>query len=116
MKKFIAMWDNTGLECILNLSKHEQDIKMWEKRRVWNILKGDKLFEPKPSLPLNSMVTRARANNQRHYEIYFFTSSISERDIRNMFENEPQTIVNWIRQNGIKHYSDRVNTKDVVIV
>jgi len=116
MKKFIAMWDNTGLECILNVTKHEKEIDMWEKRKAWNILKGDKLVEPKPTLPLNQMVIRARANNQRHYEIYFFNSTISERDIRDMFENEPQIIVDWIRENGIKYFSDRVKTKDVVIV
>jgi len=116
MKKFIAIWDNTGLECILNVTKHEKEIDMWEKRKAWNILKGDKLVEPKPTLPLNQMVIRARANNQRHYEIYFFNSTISERDIRDMFENEPQIIVDWIRENGIKYFSDRVKTKDVVIV
>jgi len=116
MKKFIAMWDNTGLECILNVTKHEQDIEMWEKRKVWNTLKGDRFDEPKPILPLNSMVIRARANSQRHYEIYLFNSSIGERDIRNLFEDEPQIIVNWIRKNGIKYFSERVKTKDVVIV
>ena len=78
MKKFIAMWDNTGLECILDVTKHEKEVDMWEKRKAWNILKGDKLVEPKPTLPLNQMIIRARANNQRHYEIYFFNSSEGE--------------------------------------
>ena len=116
MKKFIAMWDNTGLECILDVSKHEKEVDMWEKRKAWNILKGDKLVEPKPTLPLNQMMIRARANNQRHYEIYLFNSSEGEKFIRDMFENEPQIIVNWIRENGYKYYSDRVKMKDVVIV
>jgi hypothetical protein len=62
------------------------------------------------------MILRARANNQRHYEIYGFTSHESEEWVRDIFESEPQTIVNWIRDNGVKIYSDKVNTRDVVIV
>ena len=115
--KFIAMWDNTGLECILDVTKHEKEIEDFEKQKAWSILKGDVLHPIKPpSIPLQMMILRARANNQRHYEIYGFTSYESEEWVRDIFENNPQHIVNWIRENGVKIYSDRVNTKDVVIV
>lgn len=114
--KFIAMWDNTGLECILNVTKHEKEIDEWEKRKVWNVLKDNKLVEPKPRTPLQMMIIRARANPQRHYEIYGFTSDESEKYVREIFQTEPQMIVDWIRENGAKIYSDSVNKKDVVIV
>lgn len=114
--KFIAMWDNTGLECILDVTKHEKEIEDFEKRKAWSILKGELHNVKPPSIPLQMMILRARANNQRHYEIYGFTSYESEEWVRDIFENNPQHIVNWIRENGVKIYSDRVNTKDVVIV
>ena len=116
MKKFIAMWDNTGLECLIDFSKHEKEVDKWEKKKVWNTLQGLPLIEPKPQIPLQAMIIRAKANNQRHYEIYLFNSSEGEKFIRDMFENEPQIIVNWIRENGYKYYSDRVKMKDVIIV
>ena len=116
MKKFIAMWDNTGLEFLIDFSKHEKEVDAWEKKKVWNTLKELPLQETKPQIPLQAMIIRARANSQRHYEIYLFNSSEGEKFIRDMFENEPQIIVNWIRENGYKYYSDRVKMKDVVIV
>ena len=114
--KFIAMWDNTGLECILDVTKHEKEIEDFEKQKAWNILKGELHNVKPPSIPLQLMILRARANNQRHYEIYGFTSHESIEWIKETFESSPQIIVNWIRDNGVQIYSDRVNTKDVVIV
>jgi len=114
--KFIAMWDNTGLECIIDVSKHEKEIEDHEKHKVWSVLKGELHNVKPPNIPLQLMIIRARANPQRHYEIYGFTSDESEKYVREIFETEPQLIVDWIRENGSKIYSDSVNTKDVVIV
>jgi len=114
--KFIAMWDNTGLECILNVTKHEKEIEDFEKQKVWNILKGELHNVKPPSIPLQMMILRARANNQRHYEIYGFTSYENQKWVEKTFANSPQFIVNWIRENGVEIYSNRVNLKDVVIV
>lgn len=114
--KFIAMWDHTGLECILDVSKHEKEIEDYEKQKSWNILKGELHNVRPPSIPLQMMIIRARANSQRHYEIYGFTSHESEKWVKDTFQNDPQIIVNWIRKNGVEIYSDRVNTEDVVIV
>ena len=58
MKKFIAMWDNTGLECLIDFSKHEKEVDAWEKKKAWNILK---------ELPLNEtnqlLVSQAKQFN-----------------------------------------------------
>lgn len=110
------MWDNTGLETIIDVSKHEKEVEAFEKQKAWHILKGELHNVKPPSIPLQMMIIRAKANNQRHYEIYGFTSNMSEKSVREMFEDSPQFIVDWIRDNGVKIYSDRVNTKDVVIV
>lgn len=114
--KFIAMWDNTGLECILNVTKHEKEVEDFEKQKAWNILKGELHTVKPPSIPLQMMILRARANTQRHYEIYGFTSYESEKWVKETFESEPQLIVNWIRDNGVEIFSNRIKTKDVVIV
>jgi arsenate reductase-like glutaredoxin family protein len=61
---------------------------------------------------------RARYNSQRHYEIYTVNmdESISEQDIRDMFETSPQGMADLIRERGHKMYSDRVDQKQVKIV
>lgn len=114
--KFIAMWDITGLECLINVTKHEAELEAFEKKKMWNTLKDLKLIELKPKLPIQEMIIRARYNSQRHYEIYGFTSYESEEWVKDTFESNPQQIVDWIRENGSKIYSDKVDLKDVVIV
>jgi hypothetical protein len=76
--------------------------------------------KPGPNLNsiVNSIMLRARYNSQRHYEIYTVTmdDSISEQDVRDMFENSPQGMADLIRERGHKMYSDRVNQTQVKIV
>lgn len=105
---FLAMWCNEGLECIVDITAHEQ-------KQVWNALKGE---EPTALPDLNAMILRARYNSQRHYEIYVVsaTSGITESDLRTMFENDPQYAANLIRERGTKLYSDRATKKKEVIV
>lgn len=114
--KFIAMWDNTGLECIIDVSKHEKEVEDFEKSKAWSVLKGDLHTTKPPTIPLQMMIMRARYNSQRHYEIYGFTSHESQSWIEKTFANNPQLIVNWIRDNGVKIYSDKIEPNNVVIV
>ena len=117
VKNFIAMWDNTGLECIFDVDAEMAQRDAYEKRKLWNILKDEKMLEYRPSIPLQSLILRARANSQRHYEIYQFTTDgIDMDDVKSMFEDNPQFIVNHIRKNGRKIYSDRFEVKNSVIV
>ena len=53
------MWDNTGLECLINLSTLQQEHEQWEKDTMWRTLKGDPLrnIEP-PGVPLDAMMMR----------------------------------------------------------
>jgi hypothetical protein len=117
VKNFIAMWDNTGLESIFDVDAEMAQRDAYEKRKLWNILKDEKMLEYRSSIPLQSLILRARANSQRHYEIYQFTTDgIDMDDVKSMFEDNPQFIVNHIRKNGRKIYSDRFEIKKSVIV
>ena len=104
---FLLSWDMLGLEAVINIS----DI---EKENVWNTL------QDKPGVKLshivNAIMMRARANSQRHYEVYTVTmeSSITKEDICEMFEHNPQHMAELIRKRGNKIYSDRYNQGNTV--
>lgn len=102
--RYLVMWCNEGLETLINLSMHERDT-------VLQVLKGESITWKNP---IQYMILRARYNNQRHYEIYTFESEIPEVSILEMFDTEPQTIVDAIRRVGVKLYSDRKTTASVI--
>ena len=60
---------------------------------------------------------RAQANSQRHYEIYLVSAEpgITAEDIREMFDNGPQTAADTCRRLGQMFYSDRATTKPVIV-
>jgi hypothetical protein len=105
---FLVMWCNEGLECVIDITEDEQ-------QRAWAALKGK---PPVSQLPnINHMILRARYNTQRHYEIYTVeaTEGITADDIRDMFENSPQTAADTIRERGNCLHSDRVKDDRVLI-
>lgn len=101
------MWDMYGLECLFNVTD-------WHKKKTWAVLK-DESFDQGPSIQM--MMLRARVNSQRCYEIYSFNADdgVTEESIRNAFNENPQPIVEFIRKNGEKIYSDRSETKRQII-
>jgi aminopeptidase-like protein len=95
--KFLAMWDCDGLECLFDVTDMEGDAMM-------SGLKGETYKVP---FNLGMMMMRARYNNQRSYEIYTFTTlGMKYKDVKDMFDNDPQVIVESIRENGNMIYSD----------
>lgn len=104
---WLAMWDNTGLECLINVTELDQQ----------QFLDGLKGQQSKAAFNLNAMILRARYNSQRHYEIYTFAAddSLTKQDLVEQFETSPQTMADLIRERGNKIYSDRVDKKQVVI-
>ena len=104
---FVASWCCEGLEGLFNWSAHEQ-------QQLMNVLQDKP--QVKNSAVINSMILRARYNPQRFYEVYAFNSSVSEEDIREMFETAPQAIVDWIRKHGTKLHSDRQTKKQRVVI
>ena len=110
------MWDMFGLECLINVTQIEKQHEQWEKENVFRVLKNESTT-PKPKhIPLEQMILRARYNSQRHYEIYAFDSTLTEKDIIETFKNTPQVIVDSIRRTGHEFYSDRVLERLQVIV
>jgi hypothetical protein len=110
------MWDMLGLECLFDVDKHMNEHNEWEKRKIVAILK-EELIPPKPeSIPLQQLILRAKFNSQRSYEIYEFTSTIGYDGLKEMFNDDPQPIVEWIRINGKKVYSDYIKQERKMIV
>jgi len=107
--QFVVMWDNTGLEFVADYTDYAQD-------QMWSTLQGKK--SEKTFVNLMHLQLRARSNTQRHYEIYLInaTDGITADDIRAMFDRDPQTAADLIRERGHKYYSDRVNNNQVKIV
>ena len=104
--RFLAMWDCNGLECLFDITNHDHDMLMAK-------LKGETFKVP---YNLSIMMIRARANLQRSYEIYAFTtdSSLDYDDIKSLFETDPQTMVNSIREQGHMIHSDYTGKQKVI--
>jgi hypothetical protein len=110
------MWDNQGLECLYDVDLHMNRYNEWEKLKVVAILKEEKLPDNSPAIPLQMMLLRARVNSQRVYEIYEFNSTMGYKELTDVFNDDPQPVVEWIRENGKKVYSDYVKQNRKMIV
>lgn len=121
---FLLSWDMTGLESLIDLTTLEKLHEDGEKKRMMQILSDPEARDPgnQAGSMLNQIVQnillRARVNQQRHYEVYTIqtSSSVSEKDLWDMFNNDPQYAAELIRERGNQLYSDRVNQRTQVIV
>jgi hypothetical protein len=107
--QFVIMWDCNGLEYIGDITADDQ-------RMIVESLKGKE--SPRRALANpHHLRLRAQFNPQRHYEIYFVTATtgITEADIRDMFEADPQTAADTIRRLGTVFYSDRATQKAAIV-
>lgn len=113
---FLVMWDQYGLEAIFDMRDWENKTQAWEKANIFSMLKEEK-HPDAPKIPFQHMMLRAQANRERAYEIYTFTAQkgIYEKDIRELFKDNPQFIADWIRKNGSKIFSSYRGDIDVVI-
>ena len=107
--QFVIMWDCNGLEYIGDITADDQ-------RMIVETLKGKQSPRRALANPYHLRL-RAQFNPQRHYEIYFVTatSGITEADIRDMFEADPQTAADTIRELGTVFYSDRATQKVAIV-
>lgn len=115
-KHYLAMWDCNGLECLYDVDLHMNRYNEWEKLKVVAILKEEKLTDNPPAIPLQMMILRARVNSQRMYEIYEFNSTMGYDELKEEFTCNPQPVVEWIRENGKKVYSDYAKQNRKMIV
>ncbi len=110
------MWDCNGLECLYDVDVYMNKYNEWDKLKVVSILKEEKITEKPPTIPLQMMLLRARVNSQRMYEIYEFNSTMGYKELTEVFNDDPQPVVEWIRENGKKVYSDYVKQDRKMIV
>lgn len=103
---FLVVWDMLGLESIFDVNAAMKEIEDWEKQQLWSMLKDQRVAKKPNPIPLQMLIMRARSNSQRSYEIYSFNTSMTENEVRKIFADDPQPIVDWIRENGNKIYSD----------
>lgn len=91
---FIA-WDMYGLEIC-------EDLTQAEKNQLFDLIRGESNYESWLRNLVFCTQLRAQANSQRNYEIYTITLSpdLTVDDVVSAFADNPQHIVNWIRQNG----------------
>jgi hypothetical protein len=120
---FLLSWDMTGLETVLDLTTLERLRNEEEKIRMMQILSDPEARDPgdQTGAALNRAVQgillRARVNSQRHYEVYTIQTdaSVSERDMWELFNNNPQHAAELIRERGNQLYSDRVKKQTQLI-
>ena len=110
------MWDMLGLECLYDVDVHMDNYNEWERQKVVAILKEERIPARPTGIPLQMLILRARANSQRSYEIYEFNSTVKYDELKEAFDDNPQPIVEWIRENGKKVYSDYVKQERKMIV
>lgn len=90
---FVAYWDCLGFESIT-------DCTTWERQTLLNEIAGKEL-KPAP-VNLHAMMMRARFNPQRSPEIWSFTTTegITEQELREIAADNPQYLVDLIREKG----------------
>jgi hypothetical protein len=115
-RNFLVVWDMLGLESIWDIDDAQNQLDNWEKKQVWNTLKGVPMEKKPNPIPLQMVIMRARFNSQRSYEIYSFNTTMTENEVRTVFAEDPQPIVDWIRENGNKIFSDYVKSDGKMIV
>ena len=107
-KHYLAVWDCNGLESLHDVDYHMEKYNEWEKQKVLSILKEERIPEQPKGIPLQMLILRAKFNSQRAYEIYEFNSTLKYKELTEAFNDNPQPIVEWIRENGKQVYSDYV--------
>ena len=110
------MWDMLGLECLYDVNVHMDNYNEWEKQKVVAILTEQRIPDQPRGIPLEMMILRAKVHSQRSYEIYEFNSTLKYDELKTAFEVDPQPVVEWIRENGKKVYSDYVKQNRKMIV
>ena len=117
---FLVMWDMLGLECVVPISPLQKEIDQYKKEECWRVLANQtEGNDPSSALNhlVNGMILRAKFNSQRHYEIYSVNAvnGITEKDIEELFNQNPQAAADLIRERGTKIYSDRMLDKHRII-
>ena len=110
---FLFAWDCNGIESIIAITEYENI----EKQNLFNRLAGRPLEHNPLGDIINRLILRARFNSHRHYEIYSIDCdrSFTLNQWRDQWADYPQATADLVRKRGIKIYSDRRATADVIV-
>lgn len=99
MRYFLLSWDCEGFECVQDITAHHPD--NFDKERLMEALKGNKISKNPLLQQLSAMTLRARFNSQRNPEIYIIGADddIDIDAVRVWSETDPQGLVDWTRVN-----------------
>lgn len=102
------MWDCYGLEYLYNLTEFEES-------QTWSALMEEE-SPVKPPANLDKLFLRAKLNEHRNYEIYVLEADkvIDRKNLESLFKDQPQRIVDLIREQGFK-ICDCRRTREPVI-
>jgi len=111
---YLVYWCEEGLESVVPITEYEP-IDVENTFRILN--NQEPVRNPMNSI-IQMMILRGRMNGQRHYELYAIdcVDSITKQDIEQMFEDDPQSAADLIRDRGIRVFSDRMIKNKVKIV
>ena len=110
---YIFAWDNTGIEAVIPITQYEQH----DRDNTMRILSDEKTVRNPLNNIIQMLVLRAKANPQRHYEIYSVDCSVEmdEDWWREQWASDPQGCADLVRERGNKMYSDRADKSKQVI-
>jgi hypothetical protein len=118
---FLLFWDCHGLEACVDITEDMREANFLESQNLFERIKNPDDEPPNAAVRkitnmINSMSLRARFNNQRNYELYFIHTekSVSRDQFETMFNEEPQSAVDLIRDRGQKLFSYRNTTERVI--
>jgi hypothetical protein len=104
---FVLAWDCHGLESCINATEIDRE-------KTFAVLANQTHKSESIGQIINKLTLRARFNTQRHYEIYSIAVSpeITQQDLVEQFEINPQGMADLIRARGNKIHSDRAEKSD----
>ena len=116
---FIISWDMTGLEAVVDVTQDLAAGELRDQEVLFDILKdpeanhGNEPWRRINSI-IQSMTLRARANTQRHYEIYSIQTveDIDKSTLERLFEDDPQAAAELIRDRGTKLYLSLIHISE----
>lgn len=94
---FLIVWDEFGLENIVDITEYEP----WAGAEALRELAGQKKKGSPADTILSGMLLRARFNGHRSYEIYGLRTSVEKESLEQMFCEQPQVAANLIRSRGV---------------
>jgi hypothetical protein len=103
-RKFVAYFDVLGFECLV-------DITSYERHKLLAEISGAEVNAP---INFNYLMTRARFNPQRNPEIWVFTSTVDEVTLSKLSQDDPQVLVDTIRECGHNVYGQHTHTRQVI--